>query len=137
MKQRSNVMFADESCFSIRPKKNFLHVCRRMGTKLRQKLNASTLKFEYQTISVWDCFSLYRRSPLVWAIGSFDQHTYSVIIDNHALTFVYHAHGGSNAFVLQDENCGPHMVKSIATYLDEEEIALMKWPPSISGSKSN
>ena len=69
------------------------------------------------------------RTPLVGNIGSFNQQTYRVIIDNHVLPFVYHVHDGPANLVLQEDNCGPHRARSVASYLFDEEIERMKWPP--------
>ena len=52
-------------------------------------------------------------SPSVRIIGSFDQNTYSVIIDNRILPFIYDIRGGPGTFILQEDNCGPHRAKSI------------------------
>ena len=128
-KQWSHVMFTDESSFSVRPKKNRLHVRRQKEQKYRQNLTVPTYKSGYQTVPVWGGFSSGGRTPLVRTVGSFDQHTYRVMIDNHILPFVYDVHGGTNTFILQEDNCGPHRAKSIATYLANEDITRMEWAP--------
>ena len=122
-------MLTDESSFLVRPKKNRLHVRRHKGQKYRQNLTIPTYKSGYQTISVRGCFSSRGRTPLVRMVGSFDQHTYRVIIHNHILRFVYDVHGGTNTFILQEDKCGPHRAKSIATYLANEDITRMEWAP--------
>jgi len=66
--------------------------------------------------------------PLVRTVGLFDQHTYLVIIYYHILPFMYNVHSGPATFVLQEDNCGPHRARSIATYLQNEEIERMIWP---------
>ena len=68
------------------------------------------------------------RTPIVETFGSFDKHTYRVIIDNHILPFMYEVHGGPASFALQEDNCEPHRAKSVATYLANEEATRMKWP---------
>ncbi len=67
------------------------------------------------------------RSPLMATIGSFDRHTYRVIIDDHILPFVYDVHDGTEPFVLQEDICGPHRAKCIATHLANEDVKRMKW----------
>ncbi len=64
---------------------------------------------------------------LVGTIGNFDRHTYRVIIDNHVLPFIYYIYDGSNGFVLQEDNCGPHRACSFAMYLQNEEVTRMHW----------
>ena len=36
--------------------------------------------------------------------------------------------GGSTSFILQEDNCGPHRAKSIATFLANEDVVRMNWP---------
>ena len=78
--------------------------------------------------SVWCGFPVRGRTALVWTVRNFDQHIYRVIIDSQILPFVYDIHGGTESFVLQEDNCGPHRAKSIATYLFNEEVKRIKWP---------
>lgn len=111
----------------MRPTKNKLRVWRHSGTRLNRKHIIPTFKSGYQTVSVWAGFSKYGRTPLVGIVGSFDRHTYRVIIDNHVLPFTYDVHGGTDKFVLQEDNCGPHRAKSIATYLANEEVTRIVW----------
>ncbi len=124
----SNVMFTDESCFSVRPKKNRLYVCRYKGQKYLQQHIIPSFKSGYQTESVWGGFSCNGRTPLFGTIGSFDQNTYRIIVDNQIVSFVYDVHGGTDTLVLQENNCDPHRAKSIATYFLNEEVTRMKWP---------
>ncbi len=87
LEQWANVMFTDESCFTVRPVKNRLRVWRHNGHRLNSKHIVPTFKSGYQSMSVWGGFSLRGRTTLVGTIGSFDRHTYRVIIDNHILPF--------------------------------------------------
>ena len=121
-------MFTDESCFSVRPMKNRLHVRRKKGKRLHQKFVVRTFKSGYQNISVWGGFSFFGRTPLVGTVGTFTQHTYRAIIDAHILPFKRDTHENSNAFTLQEDNSGPHRARSIATYLQNKDMNRMKWP---------
>ena len=67
------------------------------------------------------------RTPLVGTVGSFDEHIYSVLIDNHILPFMIGFHGGLASFVPQEDNCRRHRAKSVATHLGNEEVTSMKW----------
>ena len=44
------------------------------------------------------------------------------------LPFIFDVHGGTDTFVLQEDNCGPHRASFIATYLQNEDTIRMKWP---------
>ena len=79
-----------------------------------------TFKSGYQTVSVWGGFFVRGRIPVVGTVGSYDQQTYRVIIENHILPFVYDIHGGTESFVLQKDNCGQHRAKSTAKFLGNE-----------------
>ena len=126
--QWSNVLFTDESCSTVRPKRNHLRVWWHRRQGLQKQFIVPTLKSGYQTVSVWGGFSVRGRTPLVDTIRSFDRHAYRVVIDNRILPFVYNVHDGSESFVLQRDNCGPHRAKSIATYLPKEYVKRMQWP---------
>ena len=122
-------MHTDESAFTVRPTKNRLLVRRHRGQRLHPRFIVPTFKSGFQTISVWGGFSFHRRTPLVCTVGDFNQHTYRAIIDNHILPFMYNVHNGPASFILQEDNCGPHRAKSIAYYLEDEEVIRMQWPP--------
>lgn len=96
--QWANVMFTDESCFTVSPVKNRLRVWRHNGCRLSSKHIILTFKSGYQSVSVWSGFSLHGRTPLVGTVGSFDSKTYRVIIDNHILPFMNKVHDGAESF---------------------------------------
>ena len=62
------------------------------------------------------------------AIGNFNQQTYRVIIEDHILPFAHNVHDDPADFVLQEDNCGLHGTKYIATYLANNETLRMTWP---------
>ena len=59
-------------------------------------------------------------------MGSFDQNTNRVIVKNHILPFIYDMHGGTNKFVLLENNSGSNLANYIATYLKNEKVTSMK-----------
>ncbi len=121
-------MFIDESSFSVRPMKNRLRVRRTGGNRLQQCNIVSTFKSGYQTIPGSGGLSKHGRTPLVGTIGSFTKEKYLAIIDEHVLPFMSEKHRGSDAFILQYDNCGPHRASSIATYLSKKDVVRMDWP---------
>ena len=127
----TQVLFTDEAAFFVRPKKNHLRVLRHSGKRLHLRHIVPEFKSGFQTVSVWGGFSMRRRTRLVGTIGKFDKYTYRNIVHNHVLAFMYDVHGGSDSFVLQEDNCGPHRAKSIAEYLTNEELVRMQWPAKI------
>ncbi len=91
-----------------------------------QRCTVHTFKSGYQTVNVWGGFSTLGRTTLVAILGNFNQHTYRSIIDAHILPFKKNVHGDNSLFVLQEDNCGPHRAKSIATYSYLKGIERMK-----------
>ena len=123
-----HVMFTDESTFTVRPASNRLRVWRKQGERWMQRHTVPTFKSGYQTVSVWGGFSKLGRTPLVGIVGHFNQFTYRSIIDAHVLPFKENVHNNNSLFTLQEDNCGPHRAKSIATYLHYKQVNRMKWP---------
>ncbi len=119
-------MTTDKSSFTVRPKENQMHVWRkkRERLRLRWKHIVTTFKCGYQNVSVLSRFSAKGRTPLV---GSFTSETYRVMINNLILPFMYDTRDGPATFVRQEDDCGLHSAKSIATYLQNEEVIRMKW----------
>lgn len=124
----SQVMFTDESSFTVRPKKNRMQVWREKGERMCWKHIIPTFKSCYKCVSAWGGFSVSGRTPLVGTIGSFKSDRYRVIIDNHILPFMYDVYDGPARFVLQEDNCRPHRAINIATYLKNDEVTRMKCP---------
>ncbi len=122
LEQWANVMIMDEFCFTVCPVKNRLRHWRYDGRRLKSKHIVLTFKSGCQIVSEWGDFSLRGSTALVGTIGTFDRHTYRVIIDNHILSFVYNVHDGPADFSLQEDNCGPHRAKSIPIYLATDQL---------------
>ena len=85
--QWSNVMFTDESRFTVRSVRNRLRIWRTRGIHLHPKSVVPTFESGYQSVSVWGGFSARGRTPLVGTMGTFNQHTYNAIIDPHIIPF--------------------------------------------------
>ena len=126
--QWDNVLFTDESTFTERPTNNRLRVWRRQGDRWKQRCTVPTFKSGYQSVIVWAGFSKYGRTSLVGITGYFNQHADRSIIDAHILPCKRDIHRDSALFTLQEDNCGPHRAKSIATYLYSKSINRMQWP---------
>ena len=89
----------------MRPVENRLTVRSQRRSRLHACNIVPTFKSGYQTVSVWVSFSMRGRISLVVANGSFDRNTHRAIIDNHVHNFIYDVHGGTDTFVLQEDNC--------------------------------
>ncbi len=110
-------MFTDDSSFFVRPIKNQLRVWRNRRKGYERDYTFPTFKTGYRTVNLWGEFSAYGRTPLVCILGSFNQQSYLSFIDTYILQFMNEKHDGPASFILQEDNCGPHKARSIATYL--------------------
>ena len=124
----STVMFTDESSFAVMPTKNHCRVWRLKSTRYDMRYVTPTFKSGYQLVNVWGGFSNRGRTPLVRVNGRFNQHKYKSIIEETLLPFMMQNHGGTEEFVLQEDNCGPHRANSIAKYFRAKGVSRMKWP---------
>lgn len=65
--------------------------------------------------------------PLVWIKGRFNQWKYRELIDQYLLPSAERFYGDVTRMILQEDNCGPHISKTIAKYLKEKNITRMDW----------
>ncbi len=79
LQQWSNVLFTDESSFTVRPTKNRSRVWKKPGQRLHQRCIIPTFKSVYQVVSVWGGFSMNGRTPLAGTIVIFDSNSYRVM----------------------------------------------------------
>lgn len=60
-------------------------------------------------------------------IEAFNLNLYHVLIDTHILRFFNKVHSGTVSFIIQEDNCGPHLANYICTYLSNEGITRIKY----------
>ena len=96
--------------------KNRVHVRRKKAKRLNLKQLALTFKSGYLSVIVWGGFSALGRTSLVGTYGSFTRDAYRMRIHDLILQFMYEPLFGPGSFVLQEDNCGPHRAKRIASY---------------------
>ena len=123
-----NVMFSDESSFTIRPTKLRARVWRKEGTRYNPDNLVPTFKSGYVSLSVWGGFSMYGRTPLVRIEGNLNQSKYRKIIEGYVMPFASKNHGNLRNFVYQQDGCAAHRAKSIIGYLDANGIEVLPWP---------
>ena len=126
--QWSTVAFSDESSFTIKPTSLRIRVWRKNRTAYIKSNMKPTFKSGYVTLSVWAAFSMFGRTTLVRINGSLNQWKYRDILEEHSLPFANKYHGGTDHFIFQHDNCGPHRAKSIKSYMSSKHISLLPWP---------
>ena len=87
--QCSNVIFADESSFHVRPKKSKVRVRRKSEQRYIRSYTAATFRSVNKSSMIQDGLSVHESTPLVEIFWSSGQNKYHVIIDTHVLLFVY------------------------------------------------
>ena len=124
----SNVLFTDESTFDIKPTKNNVRCLRKTGERLEFDCMKPTFKSGRRSVNVWGAFSHKGKGPLIRIQGKFNNVKYREIIDSAILPFAQLVHGDLEQFILQKDNCGPHIANAIKQYLQETGVTTMFWP---------
>ncbi len=124
----NNVMFSDESSFTVRPLHLRKRVWRKNGTRFRTSNLILTFKSGYVSLSIWGGFSKQGRTDLVRIRGNLNQHKYKQILSRYVIPFASTKHQGLRNFLFQQDGCGPHRAKSIKQYLDAENVRVLPWP---------
>ncbi len=88
----------------------------------------STFKSGYESISVWAAFLLKGQTPLIRIDGNLNQSKYLKILQDELLPFSEKYHEGKHNMIFQQDGCGPHHAKSVASFLEAEVIELLQWP---------
>ncbi len=74
-------------------------------------------------ITVWGAFHAGGKSDLVRLEGNLNQHGYRLILENTMLPFARDFF--QNNFVYQDDNAPVHRARTIATFLQDEDVEHM------------
>ncbi len=124
----NNVMFYDESSFTVRT----IHLCKRVwrkeGTRFRTSNLIPTFKSGYVSLSIWGVFLKQGRTDLLRIRGNLIQHENKQIIASYVIPFPSTKHRRLRNFLFQQDICGPHRAKFIKQYLDAENARVLPWP---------
>ncbi|GFV06886.1 transposable element Tcb2 transposase [Trichonephila clavipes] len=123
----SNVLFSDESRFSVHPYNRRIFIWRDRGSRNNPAFVYESVRFGGERV-------------LVYSAISTDGRTYLYIIRNGPLTarryrddilrpiVVPYAAAIGEDFILMDDNCRPHRANVVEDYFFEEGIVRMEWP---------
>ncbi|GFX99800.1 transposable element Tcb2 transposase [Trichonephila clavipes] len=123
----SNVLFSDESRFSVHPDNRRIFIWRDRGSRNNPAFVHESARFGgggvlvYGGISIDGRTDLYiiRGGPLT-ALPYMDQILIPIVVP-YAAAIGYD-------FILMDDNCGPHRANLVEDFLFEEGIVRMEWP---------
>ena len=73
-------------------------------------------------------FSARGRSKPVIISGTLDQHKYTTILQENLLPFMRTVHSNEIGFQFQQDGCGPHRAKKVASYLHDSGVTVLPWP---------
>lgn len=122
-----SVLWTDESSFEFHSskKKVFVKLCQ----KLRKKVAPVMPKISHGggTVMFWGSISFKGVGDLIPIVGTMNQNQYLKILNEHAFPSGDRLIGES--FVLQQDNAPCHKSKMIKTFMTENCIETLDWPP--------
>ena len=124
--QLNMVHFSDESKFNLFGSDRKRFVRRKMGNAY---LPNSLRKCEIWrgSVMVWGMISTVGVGPVVCLHGNFNASIYKEPFRRHAFP---HLHKGKvETSIFMQDNAPCHKVKTVFSFLEEEGISVMKWPP--------
>lgn len=125
--QWGNVLFTDESRFSLDTDSRRVFIWREPGTRYRHSNIRERDRFGGGGIMVWAGIMLNGRTSLhVFEGGSLTGQTYR---DRILEPYVRLFRGGFGPnFIFMDDNARPHRANLVDEYLESEDITRMDWP---------
>ncbi|GFT81309.1 transposable element Tcb2 transposase, partial [Trichonephila clavipes] len=123
----SNVLFSDESRFSVHPDNRRIFIWRDRGSKNNPAFVHESVRFGGGGVLVYGGISIEGRTELyIIRDGPLTARRYRNEI-LRPIVVPYAAAIGYD-FILMDNNCRPHSTNRVKDFLFEEGILRMKWP---------
>ncbi|GFT82530.1 transposable element Tcb2 transposase [Trichonephila clavipes] len=123
----SNVLFADESRFSVNPNNRRIFIWRDRGNRNNPAFVHESVRFGGEGVLVYGGISINGRTDLyIIRDGPLTARRYRDEI-LRPIVVPYAAAIGDD-FILMDDNCRPHHANLVEDFLFEKEIVRMEWP---------
>ncbi|GFV28557.1 transposable element Tcb2 transposase [Trichonephila clavipes] len=123
----SNVLFSDESCFSVHPDNRRIFIWRDHGSRNNPAFVHESVRFGGGGVLVYGGISIDGRTDLyIIRDGSPTARRYRDEI-LRSIAVPYAAAIGDD-FILMDDNCRPPRANLVEDFLFEEGIVRMEWP---------
>ena len=125
--QWGNILFTDESRFSLRGADGRERVWRRPGERYYPCTFSERIPFGGGSIMVWAGITSHARTELVPILnGALSAHRYvEEVLMEHVVPFGY---GVGENFILMQDNARPHVAQCVSQFLDTVGTEVMVWP---------
>ena len=125
--QWAKVHFPDESKFNLIGFDGKKYVRHKLGERLSVKCVKKTVKFGGGSVMVWGVISAAGSGPLVRLHGRVNAAVHKELLQQHAVPYLRAATAQPPIFMQDYAPCLE--AKSVTTFLTDEGIAVMNWPP--------
>ena len=124
--QWSNVLFTDESRFTVDHADGGLRVWRGVGQRNNPQFTVGVNRWGGGSVMVWAGISIVERTQLHIVQGNMNAQYYRDNILQSIVLPIRNRLG--DRFCLMDDNARPHRARIITTFLDDNEIQRLEWP---------
>ena len=121
------VHFSDESKFDLFESDGKRFVRRRNGECLSPQCVKKTVKFGRWSVMVLGMISSTQVGSIARFHGNINVSIYKELLCQHALPHL--CKGTVETQIFMQDNTPNHKAKTVLSFLEEERIAIMKWPP--------
>lgn len=123
----SQVHFSDESKYNVIGSDGKTCVRRRNGERLSVECVKKTVKFGGGSVLVWGMMSAAGCGPLIRVHGTVNAEKYKQILEQYAIPHLRSSPLQPSVFMQDNAPC--HTAKKVKSFLDDENIEVMNWPP--------
>ncbi|GFX71561.1 transposable element Tcb1 transposase [Trichonephila clavipes] len=123
----SNVLFSDESPFSVHPDNRRIFIWRDSGNRNNPALVHESVRFGGGGVLVYGGISIDGRTDL-YIIRDGPQTAYRYRDEILRPIVVPYTAAIGDDFILMDDNCRPHRANLVEDFFFEERIVRMEWP---------
>ena len=131
MEQSKQVCVSNELTSTLKPTSRQKYGWTNSKQRYHPSNMVPTFKSGYESISLWGCFSAFRRSNLVRTESILNQTKFLKLLQDHVQTFASKNRGGFDQFIFQHDNCAAHKAKLELFYMNKKGYNEMEWPPQI------
>ncbi|GFX25975.1 transposable element Tcb2 transposase [Trichonephila clavipes] len=123
----SNVLFSDDSCFSVHPDNKRIFIWRGRGSRNNPAFMHESVRFGGVGVLVYGGISIGGRTDL-YIIRDVPLTARRYRVDILRPIVVPYAAAIGDDFILMDDNCRSHRANLVEDFLFEEGIVRMEWP---------
>ena len=121
------VHFSDESKFNLFGSDGKRFVRCKNGEHFSPQCVKKTVRFVGGSVIVWGMISSLGVGPIVHFHSNINTSVYKELLRQHTLPHLHKGRVETQIFMQDNAPC--HKAKAVLSFLEEEEIVVMKWPP--------